>query len=337
MIAAVVAVIAAGLAVAAAVGAALLLRREQGRTRTLEQELERGKAAFDEVVARELEERAAELDQRLRIARAESLSTLIDEERRITDERRRDVVERERDATARLADALTGAERRMEERLAGWSSDVEQLQEAIASELSRIHQRLGQVTGEVEAKIADESERADSAIDEQRELTRRLREDLARQAEEIAKAGTAELEQHAAERRRALQEVADRLRVRERELHEQVERALADGMQRIASQAGDVEHRQLEQLRRVVSREASRYSEAAAQQFDATFRSAREEAARRLGRELDLAIDRFVREAEGALAERIEHLTSLASQRVEMRLEEVNRRLDQLGDRVGTG
>src|SRR5690349_14886899 len=123
MIAAVVAVIAAGLAVAAAVGAALLLRREQGRTRTLEQELERGKAAFDEVVARELEERAAELDQRLRIARAESLSTLIDEERRITDERRRDVVERERDATARLADALTGAERRMEERLAGWSSD----------------------------------------------------------------------------------------------------------------------------------------------------------------------------------------------------------------------
>ena len=334
---AIVALVAAVLAVAAAVATALLLRREQERARTLEAEIERGKARFDEVVAREIEERAAELDQRLRMASAESLSALLEEERRITDERRRDVVERERDATARLADALTAAERRVEERLAGWSSDVEQLQEAIASELSRIHQRLGQVTVEVEAKIADEAERAQSAIDEQRELTVKLRDDLAHQARETAKAGTAELEQHAAERRRALREVADRLRLRERELQEQVEHALTEGMQRIASQAGDVEQRQLEQLRRVVSREASRYSEAAAQQFDATFRSAREEAARRLGRELDLAIDRFVREGEGALAERIEHLTSLAAQRIEMRLEEVMRRLDQLGDRVGLG
>jgi uncharacterized protein YukE len=190
------------------------------------------------------------------------------------------------------------------------------------------------VTGEVEAKIADEAERSQAAIDEQRELIARLRDDLARQAQQVVRDAAAELEQHAAERRRALQEVAERLRRREQDLQEQIEHELTEAMQRISSHLGDVEHRQLEQLRRVVSREAGRYSEAAAQQFDATFRSAREEAARRLGRELDLAIDRFIREAEGVLSERIEHLVAGAVQRVDSRLEELTRRLDELGART---
>src|SRR5207249_4405643 len=103
---------------------------------------------------------------------------------------------------------------------------------------------------------------------------------------------------------------------------------------RISSQLSDVEHRQVEQVRRTVSREAARHVEAAAQQFEATFRLAREEAAKRLGRELDLAVERFAHEAEGILAERIEHLSQNAVQRVDARIEELTRRLEELGART---
>ena len=71
--------------------------------RTLDEEIERGKARFDAVLAQESEVRAAELEQNLALARSHALSVLAEEERRITDERRRDVAERERDATAKLA------------------------------------------------------------------------------------------------------------------------------------------------------------------------------------------------------------------------------------------
>ena len=59
-------------------------------------------------------------------------------------------------------------------------------------------------------------------------------------------------------------------------------------------------------------------------------RTAREEAARRLGRELDLAVERFAREAESVLAERVE-----AELRVfEARLAELSRRVDSLTTRA---
>ena len=63
----------------------------------------------------------------------------------------------------------------------------------------------------------------------------------------------AELEQHAAERRRALHEVADRLRKRERDLQEVAEREGNDAAQRIQIALGDVERRQVEQLQRIVA------------------------------------------------------------------------------------
>src|SRR5262249_47189119 len=102
----IVAIAAAAVAVAAAGGTVYLLRRAQAQTKTLEQEVERGKARFDETVAHESEQRAVELEQALKLARAASVSSLVEEERRIADERRRDVIERERDANERLAGAL---------------------------------------------------------------------------------------------------------------------------------------------------------------------------------------------------------------------------------------
>ena len=79
--------------------------------------------------------------QALALARAESLTVLVNEERRITEERRRDVAERERDASAKLAETLNEAQRRVDQRLAGWGTDLEQLQESLAGELARIGQR----------------------------------------------------------------------------------------------------------------------------------------------------------------------------------------------------
>jgi uncharacterized protein YukE len=332
--AAVVALIAALVAVLAAAATVHLLRRAHARTRTLDEELERGKAMFDATVAREAEQRSDELAQTLKLARAESLSVLVEEERRITDERRRDVAERERDASARLLQALAEAERRVDERLTVWVADLGRLQESLAAELAGIPQRVAQVAADAEAKISDEAERLQSAIDEHRALIGRLREELDRTAQDVAQNANAELEQHASDRRRALQEVADRLRRREHELQQEIDHELAEATQRIGSQIGDIEQRQIEQLRRAVAREGARHAEAAAQQFEATFRTAREEAAKRLGRELDLAVERFARQAEGVLAERIEHLAANAVQRVDARLEELSRRLDELGARI---
>lgn len=329
----IIALLAAFLSSLAAAATVQLLRNARARTRTLEEELERGRATFDEIVARELDERAAELEQTLKIARAESLSIFVEEERRITEERRRDVAERERDASAHLVEALTEAGRRVDERLSAWALDLARLQDGLADELASIGQRLAQVSTNAEAKISDEADRLQSAVDEHRALIARLREELDRTAQDVAKTASADLEQHAADRRRALNELADRLRRREQELQEQIDHELAEVTQRIGIQLGDVEHRQLEQLRRTVSREAARYAEAAAQQFDGTFRAAREEAAKRLGRELDLAVERFAREAEGVLAERVEHLAQVAVQRVDTRLQELARRLEELGAR----
>ncbi len=114
-----------------------------------------------------------------------------------------------------------------------------------------------QLTTQIEARIDSDAERLQATLEEQRSLTAKLRDDLARSAQEVATAAAADLEAHGIERRKALQELADRLRLRERELQEQIDREQAEAIQRVAAQLGDVEHRQLEQLRRIVSREAT--------------------------------------------------------------------------------
>jgi len=156
---AIVALVAAVFSLTAAGCVVYLLLRARAGVRTLEQEFERGRTMFAEVVEREAAERARELEQALKLARAESLSALVEEERRITEERRRDVAERERDASTRLTAALTEAERRVDERLSRWASDLAQLQESLGAELAAIGQRLAHFAGDAEAKITDEAER----------------------------------------------------------------------------------------------------------------------------------------------------------------------------------
>src|SRR5262245_65827115 len=122
------AAVVADVAAVVAVGALVATWRFYGRTRSqaglLDREIARGRARFDEVVAAEAEERAAELERTMARARAESLSGLAAEERRIAEERRREVVEREREAGTKLAEALTATQRDVQQRLANRASAV---------------------------------------------------------------------------------------------------------------------------------------------------------------------------------------------------------------------
>ena len=330
--AAVIAIVAAVAALSALAACVVVLRRVQRHQHLLEREIEQGKAAFDEVVANEAEERSAELKLMLARLRADSLSQLAEEERRIAEERRRDVAERERDASARLGEQLAEVQRSVEQRLTDWAGDVEQLQEGLNDELRRIEARQRQLMTETEAKIGGAAEGLEGQVDEQRQLLARLRTEVAGAAEKLLQQATTELEQHAAERRRALHELADRLRKRERELQEIAEREGNEATQRLQLALGDVERRQVDQLQRIISRETTRYAEAASQQFDTATRTAREEAARRHSRELDLAVERFAREAEGVLTERLSQVSDAAAQRVEERLARLRSALERQRD-----
>jgi hypothetical protein len=330
--AAIVAIVAAIVAIAAIVVCYRILERVRSRERLLERELAQGRAQFDEVVANEIEERRRELELTLARERAESLSHLVDEERRIASERRADVAERERTAGEQLAAQLVAAQKAVEQRFADWTSDMEKLQESLADELRRVEGRQRQMMAEIESRIGKDAEGLQGQLDEQRLLIARQREELARSAQTVIEQANADLEQHGAERRRSLQEIADRLRRREAELKEVIDRESNEAAVRIQSGLGDVERRQVEQLQRVVARESQRYSEAASQSFDTTIRAAREDAARRLSRELDLAVDRFAREAESVLAERLNAVTESAGKRIEERLTRTRSALDRHRD-----
>lgn len=331
-VAEIVAVAATGIAVLCLIASVVVLAKVRGKERMLESEIERGKKDFDAIVARELAQRAEELESTLARVRADALSDLSSEERRIADDRRRDVAEREREATAALGAKLIEAQQAVEERMMQWTSDVEKLQEGLASELQRIEARQRHLMSEAESRIGRDADALNGDIDQQKQLLARLREELAKAAHDAATAASAELEAHAAERRRALHEVADRLRRREADLRDLIDREGSEATQRIQIGLGDIERRQVEQLQRVVDRAAARYSEAAQQQFDTTIRSAREEAARRLSRELDLAVERFAREAEAVLTERLNQAGDAAAARVEERLGRLRSNLERQRD-----
>lgn len=328
--AAIVSVAAAVVAAVAALTTTWLLARARKRSRSLEEEIESGSARFTEVVTREAEIHAELLAETLALARSEALSVLAGEERRIVEERRREVAQYEREASARLNAALAESQRSVEQRFADWGTHLAGLQQTLAGNLERIGQRQQQLAAQVEARIVEESERFQASLDEHRGRLGKLRDDLERSVQEVARAASAELETHVAERRRALQEVAERLHRREQEIQEQIEREQTEVSQRVAAQIQEIEHRQVEQLRRVVSREAQQVAVRAAQEFDTTLRAAREEAARRLARQLDIAVERFARDAETVLRERVD--SELRG--VEGRLRELVQRVDALSARV---
>jgi DNA anti-recombination protein RmuC len=83
---------------------------------------------------------------------------------------------------------------------------------------------------------------------------------------------------------------------------------------------------------RTVERATTSYADEATQQFAALIKSSREDAARRLARELDRAVETFAREAEVVLAERLAHVGDAGAQRLEKRLDEAANALERQRD-----
>ena len=88
-------------------------------------------------------------------------------------------------------------------------------------------------------------------------------------------------------------------------------------MQRVNAGFEDVSRRQIEQLERAVDRAVASHADEAAQRFAQLVKTSREDAAKRLARELDRAVSTFSREAETVLAERLAHVGDAGAQRLE--------------------
>src|SRR5919204_6850656 len=93
-----------GAAVAASVS--LVLAQALRRAARIDAELDRAEQELTDFVAREVDARNAELERLLARARADSISLLTEQERRIAEERRAHVIEHERAAGVELSEAL---------------------------------------------------------------------------------------------------------------------------------------------------------------------------------------------------------------------------------------
>jgi hypothetical protein len=318
------AVSAGGLTACMVLAAATLpVRRALVRGRRVEEELRQAERTLHELVEREVAARSAELERLLARARADSVSLLAEEERRLAESRRREFLEREKQAGAGLAETLAAAQQRIDRRLADWAQDLDRAQQHLTAQHARIGERQQQLIAQAENRLAADVERLEAGTEDQRAVIARAREELAKAADQTVADANAELEGHAAERRRALHELSDRLRRRERELLERIGREEADAAQRIQLAFADIERRSLDQLSRAADRAWRAHADAASQQFEGTLKGAREDAARRLARELDRAVESFTREAQGVLAERLSEVAEAGTQRLEKRLNQL--------------
>ncbi|MDX6486108.1 MAG: hypothetical protein QOF43_1261 [Gaiellaceae bacterium] len=309
-------------------GTSVLLRRALVRTDAIDLHLADAQAQLRALVDNEARERAAELERTLARARADSVSLLVEEERKIADEHRTEFATREREVAAALTEALTATQSQVEQRLAGWAQDLDRAADMTKARISELTQRQKQLLADVEVRLAADAERLATESEEQRTAVQRMRGELEKALDETLATAHAEVEAHAAERRRALHELDERLRRRERELLERIEREEVEATQRIKAGFDDVQRRQIEQMERVVERAAATYSDDAAQQFAGLVKSSREDAARRLARELERAVEVFAREAEAVLAERLAHVGDAGAQRLERRLADATTALE---------
>jgi hypothetical protein len=203
-----------------AVFAAILLQRAFERSEAVDQYLVDAQAQLRALVQREAEANAAELERALARSRADSISQLVEEERKLGEEHRREFAQRERDAGASLTEALTATQTQVEQRLAGWAQDLDRAADATKLRIAELAQRQKRLLSDIEVRLAADADRFAAESDELRASLQRMRAELDKSLGDTLSAAQAELEAHAAERRRALHELDERLRRRERELVE---------------------------------------------------------------------------------------------------------------------
>jgi predicted outer membrane lipoprotein len=285
-----------GAAVAVAAALALSLRRARGAAKATDRLVADARAAVRDAVAAETQAHTDEIRRVLSLERAETATVLAAEERRLSEERRLAFAERERQRSDALADELARTERRLDERLRGFTDDLERAQRHLEAQLAHLVQRYRQAIADVESRLEAEAAELGSTADEQRKTVIRLREELERAAGQAVTEALDELEVHAMERRRAIEEITERLRGREAAIAESIERAESDVRARLDVVLVEWERRQTERLERVTEREIERHTQVAMLAFDERLREAREEAVTRLQRELDRTLERLARE-----------------------------------------
>jgi hypothetical protein len=329
------AVAAAGLTASAlAAAAAIAVRRGVQHARKVEGEIRSAEARLAAVVARGTDERSAELERVLARARSESLSLIADEERRIVESRRAAIAERERTAAHELSDALAETQRRVEQRLAAWTEDLERAQGNLFEQLQTLAGRQRRLIQEAEERLAVDAERLESESEVQRGAFVKLRDEVERATEQSITNARAELETHTVERRQALHELTERLRLRETELRTALEREQTEALQSIQATFQDVERRLVERLERVVERTTSQHVDVAAAQFADAIKRSREDSAKRLSRELERAVESFAHEAEGMMSERVANVGQAAAQRLDRRLADAEAAIEARRDEV---
>jgi hypothetical protein len=285
-------------------------------------------------VEREKTALGKDLQLTLARARADSRSLLEEQERQIAEERRKLVAEWAHDATTALGDKLNQVQAQVEQHLAGWSQDLDRIAEATRTRILELEQRQQQMLREIELRLTADAERLAAESEEQRVGVARLRTELNRTLDDALGLVRGELEAHAADRRRALQELESRMARRERELTEQTQREEADAVLRVKAGFEDVSRRQIEQLERAVDRAVASHADEAAQRFAQLVKTSREDAAKRLARELDRAVSTFSREAETVLAERLAHVGDAGAQRLEHRVSNIAKELERRHDEL---
>jgi hypothetical protein len=303
------------------------------RARRIERELERARTMLRSQLDNEVRSRVGELERILARARADSSSQLAEQERALAETRRHTIAEAEQAIQEKLAQMLAATQHDVEERIESWRRDLGTSESAISREVNDLVRGLQGMVQETKARLQADGERISTESEEQRALIARLREEMSESIEQALASNQDELDKFANERRRAIQDVAERLGRREHEILEQVGREETEVQRRIQAGVAEIERRQLEQLQRFAERTVSSVSDDHASKFDDAMSDAREEAARRLHRELERGIETFSRRAQAMLGDRMRTLSEESASKMEARmnagLEELRARADR--------
>lgn len=308
---------------------ALALRRVQARSAATAELVADARRSVRAAADEQAKVQAEQLRVSIARSHADALSAYVTEERRLSDERRGELAVRERALSDQLAETLAAVERRVEERLRAWEADLERAQRALEGEVQALEQHQRQRIAEVAARIDTEAAELGSTVDQQRVAAARLREELETTAREALTEALEELSSQADDRRRAIDDLVERLRQHEHSVAEQVDRAESEARTRIEQAFAELERRQVEHLERATAREVDRLSEAGALEFENRMKAIREEAARRLREELDRTAESFQRRADMLIADQFQQAINAATQRLEDRIYEIARRFDE--------
>ena len=314
---------------------ALLLRRAGARASRMEELVAQARRSVRAAAEEEAAAQAEQLRVTISRAHADAQSTYATEARRLSDERRGELAVRERELSERLAETLASVERRVEERLRAWEADLERAQRALAGEVTALEQLQRQRIASVEARIEAEAAELGTTVDQQRAAAVRLREELEASAKDALTQALEELQSQADDRRRAIEDITERLRQHEHAVAEQVDHAESEAQARIEAAFAELERRQVVELERASTREVDRLSETGALEFENRMRAIREEAADRLREELDRTAETFLRRADGLIAAQFQQAADAAAQRLEDRIVELARQFEAARSSAG--